>query len=93
MNDKKNRAIGCMVGLVVGDALGASIEFMRRDTYEPVTGMRGGGPYNLNPGEFTDDTSMALALADTIIATGTVDKVDLMERFRNWFRKGEYSHN
>jgi len=93
MDNMKNRAIGCMIGLVVGDCLGSSIEFSERDDYEPVTGMRGGGPFNLNPGEWTDDTSMALALADTISIKGTVDKTDLMERFCFWRYNGWYSHN
>lgn len=90
---EKNKVIGCLVGLAVGDALGTSVEFKERDTFEPVTDMRGGGVFQLNPGEWTDDTSMALALADSILEKGTVDKVDLIQKFVKWYREGAYSHN
>ena len=89
----KDRAIGCLVGLAIGDALGTPVEFKERDTFPPVTGMQGGGAFRLKPGEWTDDTSMALALADSILKKGTIDKVDLIERFIKWYMNGEYSHN
>jgi ADP-ribosyl-[dinitrogen reductase] hydrolase len=53
--------------------------------------MIGGGPFDLKPGEWTDDTSMALALADSLAATGVFDAEDLMQRFVRWWRRGEYS--
>ena len=59
----EDRAVGAFIGLAVGDALGTSVEFMSRGNFVPVTGMRGGGVFNLRPGEWTDDTSMAIALA------------------------------
>jgi len=90
---KRNKAIGCLIGLAVGDALGTTVEFMPRDSYPLVTDMVGGGPFGLNPGEWTDDTSMALALADSILEKGTVDKIDLIQKFSLWYTKGEYSHN
>jgi ADP-ribosylglycohydrolase len=58
-----NRRRGTLIGLAVGDALGAAVEFSDPGSFAPVTGYRSGGPHRLNPGEWTDDTSMALALA------------------------------
>jgi ADP-ribosyl-[dinitrogen reductase] hydrolase len=89
-----DRALGALVGLAVGDALGTTIEFKQRDTYHPVTGMVGGGPFRLKPGEWTDDTAMALCLADSLIASGGVlDPRDLASRFVRWWDKGENSVN
>jgi len=84
-------------GLAVGDALGTTLEFRDRDTYEHITDMVGGGPFNLQPGEWTDDTSMALALAQTLIDHGEdgwdkLDKIELLKNFTRWYRKGEFSH-
>ena len=62
-----DRARGCLLGLAVGDAVGTTLEFRRRDTYPPLTDMIGGGPFGLPPGEWTDDTSMALCVADSLI--------------------------
>ena len=89
-----DRALGALVGLAVGDALGTTIEFKERDTYPHVTGMVGGGPFRLEPGEWTDDTSMALCLADSLIASQRVlDPRDLATRFVRWWDKGENSVN
>ena len=60
-----DRSAGSLLGLAIGDALGAAVEFKPVGTFPPVTGYRGGGPHGLAAGEWTDDTSMALALADT----------------------------
>jgi ADP-ribosyl-[dinitrogen reductase] hydrolase len=88
-----DRALGCLLGLAVGDALGTTLEFEKRDAKPPVTDMVGGGPFGLAPGEWTDDTSMALCLADSLIACGGLDQRDLMQRFVRWWREGENSHN
>jgi ADP-ribosyl-[dinitrogen reductase] hydrolase len=48
---KKDRAYGAFLGLAVGDALGTTLEFKKRDTYEPLTDIVGGGPFDLSPGE------------------------------------------
>jgi ADP-ribosyl-[dinitrogen reductase] hydrolase len=91
----QKRAIGSLLGLAVGDAIGTTLEFRERDTYRHLTDMVGGGPFNLEPGEWTDDTSMALCLADSLIASGAgdLDETDLMRRFVRWFRRGENSVN
>lgn len=86
-----NRAIGALVGLAVGDAVGTTLEFTRRDQMPALTDMVGGGPFSLKPGQWTDDTAMALALADSLISSPKLDEIDLMERFVRWHRDGDYS--
>ena len=89
----RDRAIGSLLGLALGDAVGTALEFRTRDSYAPLIDMTGGGPFALAPGEWTDDTSMALALADSLANDAGLDPHDLMQRFQNWYRKGDYSHN
>ena len=86
----RDRQRGTLIGLAVGDALGAAVEFHTPGTFRPVTGYRGDGPHGLRPGEWTDDTSMALALADSI-ATAGWDAADQMRRYVAWYRDGDYS--
>jgi ADP-ribosyl-[dinitrogen reductase] hydrolase len=87
----KDRAIGALLGLAVGDAMGTTLEFEPRDSYQPLTGMIGGGPFGLKAGEWTDDTAMALALADSLARPGDFDEQDLLARFVNWWHHGVYS--
>ena len=89
----RDRARGALLGLAVGDALGTTLEFKAKDSYQPLTTIVGGGPFNLKPGGWTDDTSMALALATSLTEKGGLEERDLMERFCAWAEKGEYSHN
>ncbi|MEQ1951673.1 ADP-ribosylglycohydrolase family protein [Mesorhizobium yinganensis] len=92
--DRRDRAIGTLVGLAIGDAVGTTLEFKTRDSFEPITDMIGGGPFRLKPGEWTDDTSMALCLADSLIAReGRVDAKHLLASFWRWFEFGENSVN
>lgn len=88
---RRDRARGCLLGLAVGDALGATLEGTARDTMPYHTEMLGGGPFRLAPGQWTDDTSLALALADSLLACGGLDPRDLMERFCAWRERGAYS--
>lgn len=87
----RDRAIGALVGLAVGDALGTTLEFSTRDSRERLSDIEGGGPFHLEPGQWTDDTSMALALADSLIACDALDEQDLMTRFVSWWKEGAYS--
>ncbi|MFM8930814.1 MAG: ADP-ribosylglycohydrolase family protein [Gemmataceae bacterium] len=87
-----DRRRGCFMGLAVGDALGAAVEFRPPGGFKPVTGYRAGGPHGLEAGEWTDDTSMALALADSIASVGW-DLDDQARRYLRWWRQGEYSVN
>lgn len=88
-----DRAVGCLLGLAIGDAVGTTLEFKQRDSYQPLTDMVGGGPFRLKPGEWTDDTSMSLCLADSLIACGALNEQDVMERFVRWWERGENSVN
>lgn len=87
-----NRRRGALIGLAVGDALGAAVEFKSPGSFAPVTGYRNGGPHRLEAGEWTDDTSMALALADSIASVGW-DLNDQADRYVEWWKKGKYSVN
>ncbi len=87
-----DRQRGSLIGLAVGDALGAAVEFMPPGSFPAVTGFRGGGPHGLGPGEWTDDTSLALALADSIATVGW-DLADQLDRYIAWWRDGKYSVN
>jgi len=82
-----------MLGLAAGDALGAPVEFKRPGTFKPLTDMVGGGPHRLKPGEWTDDTSMALCLADSLIEKKGFDLKDQMERYWRWWYEGYLSSN
>jgi ADP-ribosylglycohydrolase len=87
-----NRRRGALIGLAVGDALGAAVEFKSPGSFLTVTGYRSGGPHRLEAGEWTDDTSMALALADSI-ATAGWDLNDQASRYVEWWKTGKYSVN
>lgn len=89
MND---RCRGTLIGLAVGDALGAAVEFRSPGSFAPVAGYRNGGPHGLDAGEWTDDTSMALALADSI-ATAGWNLNDQADRYVQWWKTGRYSVN
>lgn len=71
---------GSLLGLAAGDALGTTLEFRPPGSFEPIIDMVGGGPFDLRPGEWTDDTSMALCLAESLIETGTFDPADQLRR-------------
>ncbi len=82
---------GALLGLAVGDALGAAVEFKEPGTFEPVTGMRGGGPFDLEPGYWTDDTSLALCMAESLIEKQRFDAVDQLNRYVRWYQEGHLS--
>ncbi|GAL03819.1 ADP-ribosylglycohydrolase family protein [Photobacterium aphoticum] len=88
-----SRATGALLGLAAGDALGTTLEFKPKDSYTALTDMVGGGPFNLEPGQWTDDTSMMLCLADSLIEKGGMDLNDQMQRYVRWYRHGENSCN
>lgn len=82
---------GCLLGLACGDAVGTTLEFKPRGSFKPITDMVGGGPFNLEPGQWTDDTSMALCLAESLIEKKDFDPLDQMERYVKWYRTGYLS--
>ena len=73
-----SRARGCLLGLAIGDALGATLEFSARDSMPEVVDLVGGGPFHLEPGQWTDDTAMALALGESLLHSQALDPVDLL---------------
>lgn len=87
----RDRAIGALVGFAVGDAVGTTVEFARPGTFTPVTDKVGGGPFGLPVGAWTDDTSMAMCLAESVLDRGTLDPVDQLSRYLRWFRDGYWS--
>ena len=82
---------GAMLGLAVGDALGTTLEFAAPGSFEPLTDMVGGGPFDLPAGAWTDDTSMALCLADSLLERRAFDPIDQLERYVRWWREGHNS--
>ncbi len=92
ISSNRERKRGALLGLAIGDALGAAVEFQARGSFEPVTGYRGDGPHELAAGEWTDDTSMALAMADSLACFG-MDLADQGRRYVRWWREGTYSVN
>ncbi len=79
---------GCLLGLAAGDALGATLDFRPPGSFAPLKDMVGGGPFNLAPGQWTDDTSMALCLAESLVERQGFDPVDQMDRYLHWYKKG-----
>ncbi|WP_432564808.1 ADP-ribosylglycohydrolase family protein [Kineococcus sp. SYSU DK003] len=95
--DRQHRVMGALVGSAVGDALGAPFEFGPPDAFSarfptPARGvhteMCGGGTLNWEPGEFTDDTQMALLLAESLLDHDGLDEADVFDRFRRWAQAG-----
>jgi ADP-ribosyl-[dinitrogen reductase] hydrolase len=82
---------GCLLGLAAGDAVGTTVEFHRRGTFAPLRDMVGGGPFGLAPGQWTDDTSMALCLATSLVERGEFDPRDQMDRYCRWADAGYLS--
>ena len=91
--EKIDRYLGSLQGLAVGDALGTTLEFAEPGTFTPITDMVGGGPFSLRPGEWTDDTSMALCLAESLVEKNGFDPQDQMERYVRWWKEGHLSHS
>jgi ADP-ribosyl-[dinitrogen reductase] hydrolase len=88
-----DRFRGCLLGLAVGDAVGATVEFRARGSFAPLTDMVGGGPFRLRAGEWTDDTSMAFCLAASLFERQGFDADDQMQRYVAWWETGAYSSN
>jgi ADP-ribosyl-[dinitrogen reductase] hydrolase len=85
------RYAGALLGLACGDAVGTTVEFQQRGTFTPLTDMIGGGPFDLKAGQWTDDTSMALCLAESLITKQRSDPADQLNRYLNWWHWGYLS--
>lgn len=88
-----DRFRGCLLGLAAGDAVGTTVEFRSRGSFELMTDMVGGGPFELEAGQWTDDTSMALCLATSLLECGEFNPTDQMDRYYRWYRDGYLSSN
>jgi ADP-ribosyl-[dinitrogen reductase] hydrolase len=88
---ERDRFRGALLGLATGDALGTTVEFKPRGSFPPVRDITGGGPFGLPAGAWTDDTSMALCLAESLIERSGYDPIDQLERYVRWYRDGHWS--
>jgi ADP-ribosyl-[dinitrogen reductase] hydrolase len=86
-----DRFAGALLGLAVGDALGTTLEFRAPGTFRPISAMVGGGPFNLAPGQWTDDTSMAMCLAESLLRCKGFDAADQMRNYVRWVDEGFWS--
>lgn len=86
--DLEDRVAGSLLGLAIGDALGAPLEFKLRGRFTPITEMVEGGKFQMRLGEWTDDTAMALCLADSLIECNGFDAKDQMDRYWRWGDEG-----
>ena len=91
--DLIDRYRGSLVGLATGDALGTTLEFKTPGSFKSISGMIGKGPFNLKAGEWTDDTSMALCLAQSLIDKQAFDARDQMQKYLRWRDDGYLSSN
>lgn len=87
----QDRYRGAMIGLAACDALGTTLEFKAPGTFTPIADIQGGGPFGLLPGQWTDDTSMALCLVESLVEKKGFDPVDQLERYLRWYRDGHLS--
>ncbi|MEX2527862.1 MAG: ADP-ribosylglycohydrolase family protein [Gemmatimonadota bacterium] len=87
----RDRAQGCLLGLAIGDAMGAPAEFKSPGDFVPITGFRSGGWFGLQAGQWTDDSSMAICLAESLLSRGGLHLADNLERFCRWYQEGENS--
>jgi ADP-ribosyl-[dinitrogen reductase] hydrolase len=87
----RERFLGALLGLAVGDAVAAATQYRQPGTFTPVGDLIGGGPFELPRGGWSDDTAMALCLADSLLATDGFDARDQVERYKRWQREGYLS--
>lgn len=88
MNIKLDKCKGSLLGLAVGDALGTTLEFRTPGTFSPLTDLIGGGIFGLEAGKWTDDTSMALCLGDSLIEKEEFDAFDQLNKYVKWHSEG-----
>lgn len=84
----QSKTTASLLGLAIGDAVGAAVEFLPRGRFKPLTDMVGGGKFRVEKGQWTDDTSMALCLAESLIACQGFDADDQMQRYCRWIYDG-----
>jgi hypothetical protein len=87
----RERFLGALLGLAIGDAVAAPTQHRRTGSFTPVGDLIGGGPFALPRGGWSDDTAMALCLADSLLAVSGFDARDQVERYRRWQGEGYLS--
>jgi len=87
----RDRFLGALIGLAIGDALGTTTQQQVRGAFEPITDLVGGGPFDLPRGAWTDDTAMALCLAESLLESRGFDARDQVERYARWQQSGYLS--
>jgi ADP-ribosyl-[dinitrogen reductase] hydrolase len=87
----RERFLGSLVGLAVGDAVAAATQYRRPGRFAPVGDMLGGGPFDLPRGAWSDDTAMALCLADSLLERNGFDARDQVKRYHRWQSQGYLS--
>ena len=93
MTGNNNIWLNGIMGVVIGDALGCPVQFESREKVasHPITGMRGYGTFNLPEGSWTDDSSLTIALLESIRRVGKIDLDDIMENYMKWLFDGEFT--
>ena len=87
----RERFLGALLGLACGDAVAAATQYRRPGSFAPIGDLIGGGPFALPRGGWSDDTAMALCLADSLLAANGFDARDQVERYTRWQRDGYLS--
>lgn len=87
----RDRYLGAMVGLAVGDALGTSTQYKKPGSFTAIGDMLGGGPFDLPRGAWSDDTAMALCLAESLAETEGFNPRDQVDRYTRWQQQGYLS--
>jgi ADP-ribosylglycohydrolase len=87
----RDRYLGALVGLAVGDALGVSVQYRKPGSFTPLGDIIGGGPFELPRGAWSDDTAMTLCLAESLLEKNGSDPADQVSRYRRWQLEGYWS--
>jgi ADP-ribosylglycohydrolase len=87
----RERFLGAFVGAAIGDAVAVATQYRRPGKFTPVGDMLGGGPFELPRGAFSDDTAMALCLAESLLERNGFDARDQVQRYRRWQQEGYLS--
>lgn len=90
--DFLDRVKGCLYGVALGDALGATVEFMSQAEIKHFIGIHdeitGGGWLHLKPGQVTDDTEMTLCIARSLVREDRFNLISIAEEFTSWLSSG-----
>lgn len=84
----RGRFLGALLGLAIGDAIAAATQYRRPGRFAPVGDLLGGGPFDLPRGGWSDDTAMALCLAESLLECDGFDARDQVARYSRWQQEG-----